>query len=90
MLIYDSDQLVLGPGSFIEVRKVLPLLTSGSPSFHVVALGLPGYGFSEAPKEKGFALAQFAEVSSGCQFRLLALLLTITTGRTQTYAVAWV
>ncbi|KAK7053454.1 hypothetical protein VNI00_004080 [Paramarasmius palmivorus] len=50
------------PGSFIEVRKVLPLLIGGSPGFHVVALGLPGYGFSEAPKKKGFALAQFAEV----------------------------
>ncbi|KAH6911426.1 alpha/beta-hydrolase [Coprinopsis sp. MPI-PUGE-AT-0042] len=37
-----------GPGSFIEVRKILPLLTSVSPeqpSFHVVALSLPGFGF---------------------------------------------
>ncbi len=25
------------------------------PSFHVVALSLPGYGFSEAPKKRGFA-----------------------------------
>ena len=32
------------------------------PSFHVVALGLPGYGFSEAPKKTGFSLNQFAEV----------------------------
>ncbi|KAF8968936.1 Alpha/Beta hydrolase protein, partial [Flammula alnicola] len=56
-----------GPGSFLEVRKILPLLVEASPehpSFHVVALGLPGYGFSEAPKKKGFAIAQFAEVGN--------------------------
>ncbi|KAJ8508327.1 hypothetical protein ONZ45_g9387 [Pleurotus djamor] len=54
------------PGSFVEVRKILPLLTESGldhPSFHVVAIGLPGYGFSEAPKKKGFRLAQYAEVS---------------------------
>ncbi|KAF4617281.1 hypothetical protein D9613_005860 [Agrocybe pediades] len=53
------------PGSFIEVRKVLPLLVEGSPehpAFHVVALSLPGYGFSEAPKKPGFELGQMAEV----------------------------
>ena len=41
-----------GPGSFYEVRKILPLLTQGAPdevSFHVVALSLPGYGFSDGP-----------------------------------------
>jgi pimeloyl-ACP methyl ester carboxylesterase len=32
------------------------------PSFDVVALSLPGYGFSEAPKKKGFILDQYAEV----------------------------
>ena len=55
----------LGPGSFIEVRKILPLLVQADaehPSFHVVALGLPGYGFSEAPKKPGFGIPQFAEV----------------------------
>lgn len=60
------------PGSFIEVRKILPLLTANShdgtyPSFHVVAFSLPGYGFSEAPRQKGFKTAQYAEVSfSNC------------------------
>ena len=55
----------IGPGSFIEVRKILPLLVEVSPhhpSFHVVAFSLPGYGFSEASKKKGFALDQYAEV----------------------------
>jgi pimeloyl-ACP methyl ester carboxylesterase len=55
----------LGPGSFMEVRKILPLLVQADaehPSFHVVAFDLPGYGFSEAPKKPGFELTQFAEV----------------------------
>ncbi|KAF9479934.1 alpha/beta-hydrolase [Pholiota conissans] len=61
------------PGSFLEVRKVLPLLVESSldhPSFHVVALSLPGFGFSEAPKKTGFALGQFAET---CNKLMLAL-----------------
>ncbi len=60
-----ADLFIAGPGSFIEVRKILPLLTSSSPdhpSFHVVALSLPGYGFSEDSKKQGFRLAQYAEV----------------------------
>ncbi|KAF9233470.1 Alpha/Beta hydrolase protein [Melanogaster broomeanus] len=54
------------PGSFYEVRKLLPLLTATSPehpSFHVVALSLPGYGFSEAPRKQGFKGVQYAEVA---------------------------
>ncbi|KAL0958908.1 hypothetical protein HGRIS_014226 [Hohenbuehelia grisea] len=53
------------PGSFIEARKILSLLVTASadqPSFHVVALSLPGYGFSEAPKKKGFGIQHYAEV----------------------------
>ncbi|KAJ8587264.1 alpha/beta-hydrolase [Rhizopogon salebrosus TDB-379] len=54
------------PGSFLEVRKILPLLIASSPehpSFHVVAISLPGYGFSEAPRKQGFAAKQYAEVA---------------------------
>ncbi|KJA16951.1 hypothetical protein HYPSUDRAFT_192655 [Hypholoma sublateritium FD-334 SS-4] len=53
------------PGGFFEARKLLPLLTQATPdqpSFHIVAYSLPGYGFSEAPKKKGFTLSQYAEV----------------------------
>ena len=56
---------VLGPGSFYEVQKLLPLLTASSPdhpSFHVVAPSLPGYGFSEAPRKQGFGINQYAQV----------------------------
>ncbi|KAJ7093790.1 Alpha/Beta hydrolase protein [Mycena epipterygia] len=55
------------PGSFFEARKITPLLTEvrpDQPSFHVVALSLPGYGFSEAPIKKGFRLAQYAEIGN--------------------------
>ncbi|KAI0754244.1 alpha/beta-hydrolase [Daedaleopsis nitida] len=53
------------PGSFIEIRKMLPLLTSAGPdqpSFHVVAPSLPGFGFSEGVKKPGFAGPQYAEL----------------------------
>ena len=49
----------------MEVAKILPLLNAASPdqpSFHFVAFSLPGFGFSEAPKKKGFSILQFAEV----------------------------
>ncbi|KAA1473717.1 alpha/beta-hydrolase [Dentipellis sp. KUC8613] len=55
------------PGNFLEVRKLLPILTSvseGHPSFHVVAFSLPGYGFSEGPRKKGFSAPQYAEVAN--------------------------
>ncbi|TBU56210.1 alpha/beta-hydrolase [Dichomitus squalens] len=55
------------PGHFLEVRRILSLLTSDTPdqpSFHVVALSLPGFGFSEAPKKQGFAARQYAEVAN--------------------------
>jgi len=53
----------------LEVRKILPLLTQSTdinlPSFHVVALSLPGFGFSAGPKKKGFGVDQYAEVPLG-------------------------
>ncbi|KAJ7600258.1 Alpha/Beta hydrolase protein [Mycena floridula] len=55
------------PGSFIEVRKILPLLVKPSPdqpAFHVVAFSLPGYGFSQGPSKQGFRFAQYAEVGN--------------------------
>ncbi|KAH7114242.1 Alpha/Beta hydrolase protein [Dendryphion nanum] len=50
------------PGSFIEVTKVLPLLSSDpSVSFHIVAPSLPNFGFSQRISKPGFALSQYAE-----------------------------
>ena len=48
------------PGSFVEMIKLIPLLTEpaahgGRPedSFDVVVPSLPGYGFSDRPRERG-------------------------------------
>ncbi|KAI9443143.1 hypothetical protein H4582DRAFT_1808328, partial [Lactarius indigo] len=47
-----------GPGSFLGVMKLLPLLTAVSGdrlSFHVVVPSLPEYTWSEGVLEKGFS-----------------------------------
>ncbi|TFY61053.1 hypothetical protein EVJ58_g4752 [Rhodofomes roseus] len=61
------------PGHFLEAKKMLPLLTAASkehPAFHVVALSLPNFGFSEAVTKKGFGAHHYAEV---CNKLMLAL-----------------
>ena len=62
-----------GPGSFIEVLKILPGLTQNSndiPSFHVVAPSLPNFGFSQGVSKRGFSLAQYAETCHKLMQRL--------------------
>ncbi|KAF2123176.1 Alpha/Beta hydrolase protein [Lophiotrema nucula] len=53
-------------GSFLEVTKILPLLTESdednTPSFHVVAPSLPNCGFSQRTSKPGFGILQHAEV----------------------------
>jgi hypothetical protein len=53
------------PGHFNEVAKILGPLGDGdgvnTPAFHVVAPSLPNFGFSEAPRKRGFAMEQYAE-----------------------------
>ena len=63
------------PGSFLEVTKIIdklanPAAGSNDPAFHVVALSLPGYGFSEGAKRKGFALAQYAQTCNELMLKL--------------------
>lgn len=56
--------IVTGPGTYIEVLKILPLLTNpkgNSQSFHVVAPSLPNFGWSDGPKKSGFGIPQYAE-----------------------------
>jgi pimeloyl-ACP methyl ester carboxylesterase len=55
------------PGSYYECSKVVDLLTNpsahgitGGNSFHVVCPSLPGYGFSDKPRKKGFDALQMA------------------------------
>lgn len=45
------------PSSFYQMHEIIPLLT---PSFDVVVASLPGYGFSDIPKEKGMSVGKMA------------------------------
>ncbi|KAI0905512.1 microsomal epoxide hydrolase [Ustulina deusta] len=62
------------PGSFLEATKLLqPLAEPGDaahPAFHVVAPSLPGYGFSEGSRRRGFGADQHGEVFHQLMLRL--------------------
>ncbi|KAL8806556.1 MAG: hypothetical protein Q9200_004988 [Gallowayella weberi] len=61
------------PGSFLEVTKILPLLSNvkeGEPAFHIVAPSLPNFGFSQGAKKKGFSVPQYAEACHNLMLRL--------------------
>ena len=60
------------PSSFVQMLDLIPLLTSPgehglpqSPSFHVVAASLPGYGFSDIPNRTLFGFASSARLMIG-------------------------
>lgn len=50
------------PGSFLEVTKIIDLLTeppnSSVPAFHVVAPSIPGFGFSPAPTHADYGVTE--------------------------------
>jgi pimeloyl-ACP methyl ester carboxylesterase len=59
------------PGSFVQMLKLLPLLTdpaahgmSEAPAFHVVIASLPGFGFSDAATKPGLAMEGIADIMS--------------------------
>jgi pimeloyl-ACP methyl ester carboxylesterase len=68
------------PGSFLEVSKIIGPLSSpipthmhtteDSPSFHVVAPSIPGFGFSESSKYDNFGLRDTAQVFDGLMRKL--------------------
>jgi pimeloyl-ACP methyl ester carboxylesterase len=56
------------PSTFVQFQKIILLLTDpaahgapDAPSFDVVVASLPGYGFSEIPNERGFAIRAIAD-----------------------------
>ena len=65
-------QCFAGPGSFIEVTKLLPLLKGGTnlPAFHVVAPSLPNFGFSSAIDKKGFGVLKYGETCHKLMLKL--------------------
>jgi len=65
------------PGSFFEFSKVIGPLTEptafGGPAadaFHVVAISLPGYGFSGKPRSPGYSPARIARIVAQLMARL--------------------
>ena len=55
------------PGSFLEMLKILPLL---SDSFDVVVPSLPGFGFSDRPAHSGMNLFRIADLWAGLMTEL--------------------
>jgi len=52
------------PGSFVEFLEAAPLLAAGvdgGPGFDLVVPSLPGFGFSEAPREPGMHPGKIAD-----------------------------
>ena len=61
------------PGSVLEVTKIIGPLTEPAPgetAFHVVALSLPGYGFSDKPKQSGISNRRIAGIIAQLMARL--------------------
>ncbi len=59
------------PSTFVQFEKIIPLLIDpaahgapDAPSFDVVVASLPGYGFSDIPNERGFAIQAMARCFS--------------------------
>ena len=61
-----------GPGSFLEVKKLLPLLKdkAGSSAFHVVAPSLPNFGFSGGVTKRGFGVDKYGEAAHKLMLKL--------------------
>ena len=66
------------PGSFLEVTKIIGPLTepmahggrTDDPAFDVVAISLPGYGFSGKPTEPGYSNRRIAGIIAQLMARL--------------------
>ena len=66
------------PSSPVEYDKVIEPLTSaskasggtGTPAFHVVVPSMPGYGFSDKPRERGYNPERMAQVWATLMARL--------------------
>ena len=65
------------PGSFVEFTKIIPLLTdpaahggNAADAFHVVAISLPGFGFSGKPTERGYGPERIAGIVAKLMARL--------------------
>ena len=62
----------LGPGSFFEIKRLLPLLNGDgdSPAFHIVAPSLPNFGFSQGVTKRGFGVTKYGETCHKLMLKL--------------------
>lgn len=51
------------PSSFVQMLPIIPLLTAGEEPFDVVALSLPGYGFSDRPRTPGTDVTRITDLA---------------------------
>ena len=51
------------PSSFVQMLPIIPLLTAASQPFDVVAMSLPGYGFSDRPTKRGMDVGAIASIA---------------------------
>ena len=65
------------PGSFVEFTKIIGPLTdpeahggTAADAFHVVMPSIPGFAFSEAPREPGYGPARIAQLEARLMARL--------------------
>ena len=65
------------PGSVVEFQKVIGPLTdpvahggNASDAFHVVCPSMPGYGFSDKPKETGWGVDRIADTWAALMAKL--------------------
>ncbi|KAI8071341.1 Alpha/Beta hydrolase protein [Gongronella butleri] len=61
------------PSTFYEFHKVINTLRdgqNGKQAFHVVVPSLPGFGYSDAPKETGYGVIKMSEVLNKLMIKL--------------------
>ncbi len=65
------------PGSFLEFHKIIGPLTDptahggdAADAFHVVAPSIPGYGFSDKPRDRGYNPERMADIMGQLMARL--------------------
>ena len=58
------------PSSPVEYDKVIEPLTKGPIAFHVIVPSMPGYGFSDKPRERGYNPERMAQVWATLMARL--------------------
>jgi pimeloyl-ACP methyl ester carboxylesterase len=50
------------PSSFVQILPIVPFLTTGANPFDVVVISLPGYGFSDRPRQRGMDITRIADI----------------------------